>query len=120
ITPPTETLTQESRKRLLALEEFSDLGAGFNIAMRDLDIRGAGDILGAEQSGFINDVGFELYKKILRDAVNEIKQQEFDGLFDEAEPTIKLPETQVEMDLPALLENNYVADNVERLNLYRK
>lgn len=120
ITPPIETLTKEARKRLLALEEFSDLGAGFNIAMRDLDIRGAGDILGAEQSGFINDLGFELYKKILNDAVKEIKQEEFSDVFDEVESRVALPETQVEMDRPALLENDYVADNVERLNMYRK
>lgn len=120
LTPPIETLTTEARKRLLALEEFSDLGAGFNIAMRDLDIRGAGDILGAEQSGFINDLGFELYKKILNDAVKEIKREEFDDVFDDVETHIELPETQVEMDQPALLENNYVSDNVERLNLYRK
>ena len=120
ITPPTETLTKEARKRLLALEEFSDLGAGFNIAMRDLDIRGAGDILGAEQSGFINDLGFELYKKILNDAVKEIKQEEFNDVFDDVESTVALPETQVEIDRPALLQNDYVADNVERLNMYRK
>jgi transcription-repair coupling factor (superfamily II helicase) len=120
ITPPIETLTTEARKRMLALEEFSDLGAGFNIAMRDLDIRGAGDILGAEQSGFINDLGFELYKKILNDAVKELKQNEFDDVFDEVESTVALPETQVEMDWPALLESDYVSDNVERLNMYRK
>jgi transcription-repair coupling factor (superfamily II helicase) len=120
ITPPIQTLTEEARKRLLALEEFSDLGSGFNIAMRDLDIRGAGDILGAEQSGFINDLGFELYKKILNDAVRELKEQEFSDVFSDVEVEIELPETQVEFDLPALLESNYVADNVERLNLYRK
>ena len=120
ITPPIETLTNEARKRLLALEEFSDLGSGFNIAMRDLDIRGAGDILGAEQSGFINDVGFELYQKILNDAVKELKSEEFSDVFDDVEVQVELPETTVEFDLPALLENNYVADNVERLNLYRK
>jgi transcription-repair coupling factor (superfamily II helicase) len=120
ITPPIEKLTEEARKRLLALEEFSDLGAGFNIAMRDLDIRGAGDILGAEQSGFINDLGFELYKKILNDAVKELKQDEFEEVFDEVETSVELPETQVEMDWPALLEGDYVSDNVERLNMYRK
>ena len=81
ITRPIETLTTEARKRLLALEEFSDLGSGFNIAMRDLDIRGAGDILGGEQSGFINDIGFDLYTKILNDAVRELKESEFADLF---------------------------------------
>src|SRR5699024_3507095 len=120
ITPPIQTLTDEAIKRLLALEEFSDLGSGFNIAMRDLDIRGAGDILGAKQSGFINEVGFELYQKILNDAVKELKNQEFSDVFKDVEMDVELPETQVEFDLPALLETNYVADNVERLNLYRK
>jgi len=120
ITPPVESLTQEARKRLLALEEFSDLGAGFNLAMRDLDIRGAGDILGAEQSGFINDVGFELYHKILNDAVRELKEEEFSDVFEEVEVETELPETTVEFDLPALLPSTYVSDNIERLNLYRK
>ena len=120
ITPDIKSLTDDARKRLLALEEFSDLGSGFNIAMRDLDIRGAGDILGAEQSGFINDLGFELYQKILNDAVKELKEQEFSDVFSDVEVEVELPETQVEFDLPALLENDYVSDNVERLNLYRK
>lgn len=120
ITPPIETLTPEARKRLLALEEFSDLGSGFNIAMRDLDIRGAGDILGGEQSGFINDIGFDLYTKILNDAVRELKESEFSDLFDGVEAEIDLPETTVEFDSSALLPQNYVTDNVERLNLYRK
>jgi transcription-repair coupling factor (superfamily II helicase) len=120
ITPPIEKLTTEARKRLLALEEFSDLGAGFNLAMRDLDIRGAGDILGAEQSGFINALGFDMYKKILNDAVKELKQDEFGDVFENVEANVELPETQIEMDRPALLENEYVSDNVERLNMYRK
>ncbi len=120
ITPPIETLTNEARKRLLALEEFSDLGSGFNIAMRDLDIRGAGDILGAEQSGYINDVGFDLYQKILNDAVKELKKEEFSDVFEDVEVETELPETTVEFDLPALLKKDYVSDNVERLNLYRK
>ena len=120
ITPPIETLTPEAGKRLLALEEFSDLGSGFNIAMRDLDIRGAGDILGGEQSGFINDIGFELYTKILNDAVRELKESEFSTIFDRQETDPELPETKVEFDVSALLPQSYVADNVERLNLYRK
>lgn len=120
ITPPVETLTQEARKRLLAVEEFSDLGAGFSLAMRDLDIRGAGDILGAEQSGFINDVGFELYKKILNDAVKELKKEEFSDVFEDVEVETGLPETTVEFDVAALLPDHYVSDNIERLNLYRK
>ncbi|MEX0724317.1 MAG: transcription-repair coupling factor [Gracilimonas sp.] len=120
ITNPIRTLSPEARKRLLALEEFSDLGSGFSIAMRDLDIRGAGDILGAEQSGFINDIGFDLYTKILNDAVNELKQSEFSDLFENVEIEVELPETVVEFDETALLPQNYVSDSVERLNLYRK
>jgi len=120
ITRPIQTLTPEARKRLLALEEFSDLGSGFNIAMRDLDIRGAGNILGGEQSGFINDIGFELYSKILNDAVRELKESEFSDMFQGVEAEIELPETIVEFDESALLPNTYVSDNVERLNLYRK
>ena len=120
ITKPIESLTTEARKRLLALEEFSDLGSGFNIAMRDLDIRGAGDILGAEQSGFINDIGFHLYTKILNDAVNELKESEFSNMFEDVEKEIDYPETTVEFDESALLPPDYVSDNVERLNLYRK
>jgi transcription-repair coupling factor (superfamily II helicase) len=120
ITRPIETLTPEARKRLLALEEFSDLGSGFNIAMRDLDIRGAGDILGGEQSGFINDIGFDLYTKILNDAVRELKESEFGELFDDGEKHIDYPETTVEIDATALLPQHYVTDSVERLNLYRR
>ncbi|MFN1834036.1 transcription-repair coupling factor [Balneola sp. MJW-20] len=120
ITRPIETLTTEARKRLMALEEFSDLGSGFNIAMRDLDIRGAGDILGAEQSGFINDIGFDLYTKILNDAVRELKENEYSDLFDSVEVEADYPETIVEFDHSALLPSDYVSDNVERLNLYRK
>jgi len=119
-TNPIKTLTPEARKRLLALEEFSDLGSGFNIAMRDLDIRGAGDILGAEQSGFINDIGFDLYTKILNDAVNELKRTEFSDMFENVDIEIERPETTVEFDETALLPQEYVSDNVERLNLYRK
>ncbi|WP_069133081.1 transcription-repair coupling factor [Rhodohalobacter halophilus] len=120
ITPPIQNLSPDARKRLTALEEFSDLGSGFNIAMRDLDIRGAGDILGAEQSGFISDVGFELYTKILDDAVKELKETEYKSMFKNEKVSIDLPETQVEFDLSAYLEKSYVRDNVERLNLYRK
>lgn len=120
LTPPVQTLTPEARKRLTALEEFSDLGSGLSIAMRDLDIRGAGDILGAEQSGFVNDLGFELYSKILDDAVKELKNEEFGGMFESEPVSINYPETQIEFDYSALLDSDYVSDNVERLNLYRK
>jgi len=120
VTKPIDQLTPEARKRLLALEEFSELGSGFNIAMRDLDIRGAGDILGGEQSGFINDIGFELYTKILDETVQELKETEFNHLFDTKTSKPKTPETIIEMDDSALLPHHYVMDNVERLNLYRK
>lgn len=120
ITPPIQNLSPDARKRLTALEEFSDLGSGFNIAMRDLDIRGAGDILGAEQSGYISDVGFELYTKILDDAVKELKETEYRSMFKSEKSPVDYPETQVEFDLSAYLDNSYVRDNVERLNLYRK
>jgi transcription-repair coupling factor (superfamily II helicase) len=120
ITPDLRDLSVESRKRLSALVEYAALGSGFNIAMRDLDIRGAGDVLGGEQSGFINDIGFDLYMKILDDAVKEIKRTEFSNVFDDVKIEIELPETQVEFDSSALLEPFYVSDPVERLNLYRK
>jgi transcription-repair coupling factor (superfamily II helicase) len=120
ITSPVNKLSPEARKRLTALEEFSDLGSGFNIAMRDLDIRGAGDILGAEQSGYISDIGFEMYTKILDDAVRELKETEYKSMFQNEPREIDLPETKVEFDQSAYLDNNYVQDSVERLNLYRK
>lgn len=120
ITSSIQKLTPEARKRLTALEEFSDLGSGFNIAMRDLDIRGAGDILGAEQSGYISDIGFELYTKILNDAVRELKENEYNSIFESENRVVERPETKVEFDESAFLENNYISDGVERLNLYRK
>lgn len=123
ITPPVAQLTMESRKRLMALEEFSDLGAGFHIAMRDLDIRGAGDLLGAEQSGFINEIGFDLYTKILNEAVAELKETEFKDLFEGQAPTelpVEPSDTSLEFDQSAMLDPDYVGNNVERLNLYRK
>ncbi len=119
-TPKISNLTSEARKRLTALEEFSDLGSGFNIAMRDLDIRGAGDILGAEQSGYISDIGFELYTKILDDAVRELKEDEYSSLFKDEPKSVEYPETKIEFDESAYLDNSYVEDSVERLNLYRK
>jgi len=120
ITPPIQDLSADARRRLQALVEYSDLGSGFHIAMRDLDIRGAGDILGAEQSGFINDIGIELYTKILNEAVQELKESEFKDLFKDLPIHVALPETQVEMDLSAQLPKYYIFDEVERLNLYRK
>lgn len=120
LTAPLKELSSDARKRLLAIEEFSDIGAGINIAMRDLDIRGAGDMLGGEQSGFINDIGFDLYTKILDEAVKELKSTEFSDIFEKETDQLELPETNVEFDATAILDKEYVADNVERLNLYRK
>lgn len=122
VTPAISTLTSESRKRLQALEEFSDLGDGFKVAMRDLDIRGAGNLLGAEQSGFVNDLGYEMYHKILDDAVRELKENEFKDLF--ADSVSALPElvpvTQIETDLSILIPEEYVKNISERLSLYTR
>lgn len=121
LTPALSLLTTDARKRLSALEEFSDLGDGFKVAMRDLDIRGAGNLLGAEQSGFINDLGYEMYHKILDEAVQELKENEFRALFEQdlAESTNKLKvDCQIETDMQVLIPENYVTSISERLSLY--
>lgn len=121
LTPPTATLTPESRKRLEALEEFSDLGDGFKVAMRDLDIRGAGNLLGAEQSGFISDLGFEMYHKILDEAVQELKENEFAALFEvdlKEKVEILVRDCVIETDLQLLIPDKYVVNISERLSLY--
>lgn len=121
LAPPLTMLGDEARKRLRALEEFSDLGSGFNIAMRDLDIRGAGNLLGAEQSGFINDIGFETYHKILDEAIMELKENEFKDLFEKPEEEKKyVRECAVESDLEILLPNEYVDSSAERISLYNE
>ena len=117
--PPVYTLTEDARRRLMAIEEFSDLGSGFNVAMRDLDIRGAGNLLGGEQSGFIAEIGFDMYHKILDEAIRELKHDEFSDVFDEEEedrPTII--ECTVETDLDAMIPDEYVRHISERLSLY--
>ena len=117
--PTIQMLTDEAKRRLKAIEEFSDLGSGFNVAMRDLDIRGAGNLLGGEQSGFIADIGFEMYHKILDEAVRELKQEEFsDMLDDKTEPTIR--DCQIETDLDIMIPDNYVRNISERLSLYNE
>jgi len=117
--PPVHLLTNEARKRLRTLEEFSDLGDGFKVAMRDLDIRGAGDLLGAEQSGFINDLGFEAYHKILDEAVSDLKETEFRELFQtELNEKALLVECNIETDLELLIPDTYVTSISERLSLY--
>ncbi len=123
LTPPSIGLTSEARKRLSTLEEFSDLGDGFKVAMRDLDIRGAGNLLGAEQSGFISDLGFDAYHKILDEAIQELKETEFKDLFAKelAESTrVLVQDCNVETDLEILIPEDYVANISERLNLYSK
>ncbi|MEM6646934.1 MAG: transcription-repair coupling factor [Bacteroidota bacterium] len=117
--PSVHTLTREARQRLQALEEFSELGSGFNIAMRDLDIRGAGNMLGAEQSGFIADIGFETYHKILDEAVQELRVEEFKAIFGDA-PVPMPGECVVEVEDEARIPETYVLNQVERLNLYRR
>jgi transcription-repair coupling factor (superfamily II helicase) len=123
LTSPMSGLTAEARKRLQTLEEFSDLGDGFKVAMKDLDIRGAGNLLGAEQSGFITDLGFEMYHKILDEAVQELKENEFASLFevDLAEKVkVLVQDCTIETDLELLIPEEYVANISERLGLYSK
>jgi transcription-repair coupling factor (superfamily II helicase) len=123
LTPPTSTLTPESRKRLAAMEEFSDLGDGFKVAMRDLDIRGAGNLLGAEQSGFISDLGFDMYHNILDEAVQELKENEFASLFEDdlkEKVQVLVQDCVIETDLELLIPESYVANISERLSLYSR
>ena len=123
LTPPSSVLTSDSRKRLAALEEFSELGDGFKVAMRDLDIRGAGNLLGAEQSGFITDLGYDAYHKILDEAIQELKEDEFKELFsNELVKTAKqmAKDCLIETDLEILIPDHYVANVSERLQLYSK
>jgi transcription-repair coupling factor (superfamily II helicase) len=118
LSPPLSTLTNEARKRLSAIEEFSDLGSGFNVAMRDLDIRGSGNLLGAEQSGFIAEIGFEMYHKILDEAIQELKEDEFKNLFNNDKPRPFISFTHVDTDLEVLIPDEYVTNIAERYNLY--
>ena len=120
---PLSTLTDEARKRLRAIEEFSELGSGFNIAMRDLDIRGAGNLLGAEQSGFISDIGFETYHKILDEAIAELKEQAFKDLLPDdmtSSSQRSRRECQLETDLELMIPSDYIANIEERVQLYKE
>ena len=116
-------MTEEARKRISALEQFSDLGSGFNIAMKDLEIRGAGDILGGEQSGFINEIGFETYQKIMNEAIDELKENEFKDLYEE-EQNIDTKEyvkdIVIESDFEILFPDEYINNVSERLTLYNE
>ena len=120
ISPPTNMISEESRKRLNALEQFSTLGSGFKIAMRDLDIRGAGDLLGADQSGFINDIGFDTYQKILNEAIEELKQEKFDSLLSNKKDKFYVKDCQIDTDLQILIPDSYVSNVNERLSLYKE
>ncbi|WP_438710450.1 transcription-repair coupling factor [Aquimarina muelleri] len=119
ITPPYSAMTEDARKRITALEQFSDLGSGLNIAMKDLEIRGAGDLLGGEQSGFINEIGFETYQKILSEAIEELKENEFAELYkDDKKEKVYLKDTQIDTDFELLFPDDYINNITERLNLY--
>ncbi|MDX2246457.1 MAG: transcription-repair coupling factor [Bacteroidia bacterium] len=123
LAPPEIALTQDARKRLKAMEEFSDLGSGFHIALRDLDIRGAGDLLGAEQSGFISEIGYDLYHKILDEAVRELKEEYFSDLFEEEIKNNKIvwvDDCKIDLDLDIRLPEAYVPSIPERLQFYRR
>lgn len=122
ITPEYSAMTDEARKRITALEQFSELGSGINIAMKDLEIRGAGDLLGGEQSGFINEIGFETYQKILAEAIEELKEKEFKNLYEETEGPKKsfVKEMTIDTDFELLFPDDYVNNITERLNLYTK
>jgi transcription-repair coupling factor (superfamily II helicase) len=122
LAPPISTLPPDSRKRLQTLEQYSDLGSGFQIAMRDLDIRGAGNLLGGEQSGFIAEIGFEMYHKILDEAIRELKRNEFKDLFKEEiqQQDDFVKDCTIDTDLEILIPDNYVESITERLSLYSR
>lgn len=119
ITPEYSAMTDDARKRITALEQFTELGSGFNIAMKDLEIRGAGDLLGGEQSGFINEIGFDTYQKILNEAIEELKENEFKDLYqDNGEEKIYVKDVTIDTDFELLFPDSYVNNIAERLNLY--
>jgi transcription-repair coupling factor (superfamily II helicase) len=135
LTPPYSALTKEAQRRLKAIEEFSELGSGFNIAMQDLDIRGAGNLLGAEQSGFISEIGFEAYQHILNEAMFELKEEEFNDLLTDKKAEDETPgnnklevfnsgdyvmDCQVDTDMELLFPDNYIRNVSERIKLYRE
>lgn len=120
LAPPLASLSDDARKRLRAIEEFSDLGSGFNIAMRDLDIRGAGNLLGAEQSGFIADLGYETYQKILDEAMQELRKTEFSDLFPIEELNTYVNDCTLETDLEIHIPVEYIGNITERLALYKE
>jgi transcription-repair coupling factor (superfamily II helicase) len=122
LAPPISTLPDDSRKRLQTLEQFSELGSGFQIAMRDLDIRGAGNLLGGEQSGFMAEIGFEMYQKILAEAVRELKRSDFKELFEEeiSKQDDFVQDCTIDTDLEIMIPDSYVENIGERLSLYTR
>jgi transcription-repair coupling factor (superfamily II helicase) len=123
ITPPESVMTDDARKRINALVQFSELGSGFNIAMKDLEIRGAGDLLGGEQSGFINEIGFDTYQKIMNEAIDELKENEFATLYEEEndiETKEFVKEFQIDTDFELLFPDEYINNISERLSLYNE
>ena len=118
ITPPFSVLTPDARKRMEAVNQYTALGSGFQIAMKDLEIRGAGDLLGGEQSGFINDIGFETYQKILKDAIEELQQNEFKALYPNQKPTPK--ELVLDTDFEIFFPTDYINNVTERLTQYQE
>ncbi|TAL68797.1 MAG: transcription-repair coupling factor [Bacteroidetes bacterium] len=124
IIPPVRTLSSNSLRRLQAIEEFTELGSGLQLAMRDMEIRGAGNLLGPEQSGYINDIGFELYQRILDEAVNELKIEEFSDLFLNGKKSSQIltenEDIAIELDTDALIPSDYISSESERFQFYKK
>ncbi|WP_291097971.1 MULTISPECIES: transcription-repair coupling factor [unclassified Flavobacterium] len=123
ICPPYSAMTDDARKRIQALEQFSELGSGFNIAMKDLEIRGAGDLLGGEQSGFINEIGFDTYQKIMNEAIDELKENEFKDLYENEDGGVEkeyVKDLQIDTDFELLFSDEYINNVTERLSLYNE
>jgi transcription-repair coupling factor (superfamily II helicase) len=123
ICPPYSAMTDDARKRIQALEQFSELGSGFNIAMKDLEIRGAGDLLGGEQSGFINEIGFDTYQKIMNEAIDELKENEFKDLYENEDSGVEkeyVKDLQIDTDFELLFSDEYINSVTERLSLYNE
>jgi transcription-repair coupling factor (superfamily II helicase) len=120
LAPPLTVLTPEARQRLKAIEEHSELGSGFHVAMKDLDIRGAGNLLGGEQSGFISEIGFEMYHKILDEAIQELKETDFKDIFPPEENATFVRDCQIDTDLEMRIPEDYVSNIAERLSLYKE
>ncbi len=125
LAPPLNTLSTDSRRRIKAIEQFSELGSGFNIALQDLDIRGAGNLLGGEQSGFITDIGIETYNQILNEAMLELRNEEFKEVFEDRNTDVAynlqfISDSQIDSDLELLIPSDYVSNVTERMSLYRE